>query len=126
MSSSYKGCPVVGPEKDALVSARRQYKKAIKDAKQSKKRQKTEKLKEAVSYCDSKQFWNLVKKDCNSNVLLQILYQSTRKSIRLRVILKILLTIIKLFEISIRFIISVMILNLRCFRLMKKKEQFVG
>ena len=64
----YKGCPVVGSEKEALVAARREYIKiAIKDAKQNKKKQKAEKLNEAMSHCNSKQFWNLVKKDCNSN-----------------------------------------------------------
>ena len=69
MSTSYKGCSVVGLENETLVTASREFKKAIKVAKQNKKKQKAEKLKAALSHCNFKQFWNLVKKDCNFNLV---------------------------------------------------------
>ena len=63
------GCPVKGPEKEFLVKARRDYKKATKAAKTEYKRIRVEKLHQASLHSDIKKFWKLVKTDCKPDVV---------------------------------------------------------
>ena len=57
---------MVSPLKDALVTAKRNYKKALKSAKYDYRRLKAECLRDSCLHGNSKKFWNIVNSECKA------------------------------------------------------------
>ena len=65
------GCPVVDSVKDALVTPKRNYKKALKSAKCEYRRVKAESLRDSCLHGNSNKFWNIVNTRCKAVIYVK-------------------------------------------------------